>query len=100
MEEIKTNQVSPLRLRIGVMLILLWWLPFWLLSPYIADLIGTDGSPSVASITTVIVVIQTIIGFLGIFVAGKEVKTVINGTSKKQAISQIWYMLIHGEFKK
>lgn len=37
---------TGLKLRLGVILLLLWFLPFWLLSPYIASLIDpADGKP-------------------------------------------------------
>ena len=36
-EDAKAAGMSPLRLRVGVFLILLWIVPFWALAPYIAD---------------------------------------------------------------
>jgi hypothetical protein len=65
-ENTKSAGPSPLRLRVGVFLILLWIVPFWALSPRIADsLSGLSSPPSVAAVTTAIVVVQTIIGLLG-----------------------------------
>ena len=62
----KAAGMSPLRLRVGVFLILLWIVPFWALAPYIADsLSGLSNPPSVAAVTTTIFVVQTIIGLLG-----------------------------------
>lgn len=89
---------SPLRLRLGVLLILVWWLPFWALSPRIAEsLSGLSQPPSVAAITTVIVVVQTLIGLVGFWVAGAEVKRILKGSTKKHAIAAVWSILAHGE---
>src|SRR5512133_1600713 len=55
--------VSPLRLRFGVALIILWLIPFWALGPEITrSLSGLSNPPSVAAVTTTIVVVQTILG--------------------------------------
>jgi hypothetical protein len=62
-EDTKSAGPSPLRLRVGVFLILLWIVPFWALAPYIAhSLSGLSNPPSVAAVTTTILVVQTIIG--------------------------------------
>jgi hypothetical protein len=76
-EDAKSAGPSPLRLRVGVSLILLWIVPFWALAPRIAhSLSGLSNPPSVAAVTTAIVVVQTIIGLLGFWVAGAAVKSV------------------------
>lgn len=91
---------SRLRLRLGVALILLWWIPFWALAPRIAhSLSGLSNPPSTAAVTTAIVVVQTILGLLGFWIAGTEVKAIIKGSTRKQALSTIWAVLIHGEVR-
>ena len=91
---------SPLRLRVGVVLILMWIVPFWALGPLIADsLSGLSNPPSAADVTTAIVVVQTIIGLLGFWVAGTQVKSIIKGTTKRRALEAIWFILLHGEVR-
>ena len=91
---------SPLRLRVGVALILLWLLPFWALGPEIARaLSGLSNPPSAAAATTAIVVAQTLIGLLGFWVAGGEVKSIIKGSTKKHALGAIWSIFIHGDVR-
>jgi hypothetical protein len=100
MEEDESASGSALRLRLGVTLILLWWIPFWALAPHIADSLSSlSNPPSVAEVTTFIVVVQTIVGILGFLVAGKVVKSIIKGAPKKQAFGDIWYILIHGRIR-
>jgi hypothetical protein len=78
----------------------LWIVPFWALSPRIADsLSGLSNPPSVAGVTTTIVVVQTILGLLGFWVAGAQVKSIIRGSAKLRAIGVIWSMLLHGEIR-
>jgi hypothetical protein len=97
-EDTKSAGPSPLRLRVGVLLILLWIVPFWLLAPHIAhSLSGLSNPPSVATVTTAIVVVQTLIGLLGFFVAGAAVKSIIKGSTMRHALVAIWSMLIHGD---
>jgi hypothetical protein len=99
-EGTKSVRPSPLRLRVGVFLILLWLVPFWALGPTIAhSLNGLSNPPSVAAVTTTIVVVQTILGLLGFWVAGTEVKSIIKGSTMRHALGAIWSMLLHGDIR-
>jgi len=99
-EDTKSAGPSRLRLRVGVFLILLWLVPFWALAPLIADsLSGLSNPPSVAAVTTTIVVVQTIIGLLGLWVAGTEVKSIIKGSTTRHALGAVWSILIHGDLR-
>ena len=99
-EDAKPAGISPLRLRVGVFLILLWIVPFWALAPRIADsLSGLSNPPSVAAVTTTIVVVQTLLGLLGFWVAGTQVKSIIKGSAKLRAIGAIWSIFLHGDIR-
>ena len=99
-EGAKSAGLSPMRLRLGVFLILLWLLPFWALAPHIAhSLSGLSNPPSVAAVTTTIVVVQTIIGLLGFWVAGTEVKSMIKGSTMRHALAATWSILLHGDIR-
>ena len=72
-DHLKSAGVSRLRLRLGVLLILLWLIPFWALASYIAHSLSVlSNPPSVATVTAAIVAVQTILGLLGFWVAGTE----------------------------
>ena len=97
---LRSAGASALRLRMGVFLVLLWLLPFWALAPYIAhSLHGLSNPPSVAAVTTAIVVVQTILGLLGFGVAGTEVKSIIKGATMWHALGEIWSILLHGSIR-
>jgi uncharacterized protein YneF (UPF0154 family) len=98
MKKTDNTVISPLKLRIGVLLIIIWWAPIWLLAPFISDIF--NNSPSTAVVTTVIVIVQTLIGLLGFYIAGKEMVGLIKHNPKKQAFKMMWYTLIHGQVKK
>jgi hypothetical protein len=99
-EDTKSAGLSPLRLRVGVFLVFLWIVPFWALAPRIAhSLSGLSNPPSVAAVTTTIVVVQTIIGLLGFWVAGTQVKSIIKGSTMRHALGAIWSILIHGDLR-
>jgi hypothetical protein len=86
------------RLRVAVALILLWWIPVWALGPLIAGwLSGPDNSPSVGSVTIAIIVVQTIIGVIGLWLGGTEIKAIVRHTTRRHALSAIWSVLLHGE---
>lgn len=85
------------RLRLGVALVLLWWLPLWALGPWIANsLRDIANPPSAAAVTTAIIVVQTIIGLLGFWIAGTQVKSIIRHSTKRQALRAAWTVLRHG----
>lgn len=92
---------SPLRLRLGVFLILVWWAPIWALAPAITHgLSGLPVPPPVAVVTGVIVVVQTIIGLLGFWVAGSQVKKIVKEAPRKRvALGQIWSIFLHGRIR-
>jgi divalent metal cation (Fe/Co/Zn/Cd) transporter len=60
------------------------------------SLSGPSNPPSVAAVTTTIVVVQTIIGLLGFWVAGSAFKSIIKSSTMRHAPVAIWFMLIHG----
>lgn len=89
--------MSAFRLRVGVVLLLLWLLPFWLLAPQIAKAINPGDVQLAAEITTAILVVQTILGLAGMYVAGTEVKQLVKTTPKKQLLRVIWRILWSGK---
>lgn len=84
-------------LRLGFICILLWWVPFWALAPEISKTIGFD---NVALMTTIIMVIQTVIGVIGFLLVGKPVAAVVKQASFKKAPGIIFYAIVHGKLKE
>jgi hypothetical protein len=86
-------QVSVFRLRLGVVMIGIFWIPIWLLAPVIADLVNEP----VGSVTLVIAIIQTIIGVLGALIAGKQAAAIVKHTKKRKVPGKIWHVIWTGK---
>jgi hypothetical protein len=50
-------------------------------------------------VTTTIVVVQTLLGLLGFWVAGTQVNSIIKGSAKLRAIGAIWSIFLHGDIR-
>ncbi|MET0788386.1 MAG: hypothetical protein ABWY33_04000 [Cellulomonas sp.] len=84
--------ISPTRLRAGVFLILLWWIPVWLAAPVLAEALGLE----VENVAVVLVVVQTVVGALGALVAGKQITRILRGVPRKQMLPTVWRVFRHG----
>lgn len=92
------KKLSPLRLRIGVLLIIIWWIPIWLLAPAIATIFNkANDAHFVANVTIVIAIIQTIIGGLGLLILGKAMFNEFRKMPKKKALKNLVHIFLHGE---
>jgi hypothetical protein len=73
------------RLRIGVILGLLSWVPF-------AILVGATGSARL-----VIWTVQVIVGLIGLAIAGNVFAVTVHSVGWRDAPSMVWKSLIHGD---
>lgn len=103
MPEYKTEEVSATRLRIGVLMVFLWWAPFWALAPYIANIFASSAEAAVgltSIIVIIIMVIQTLVGLVGLYLCGKTVATVFKQTHRLYKILPIiWHILFSGKYE-
>lgn len=90
----KSTQVSVFRLRLGIVLFFLFWLPAYLLAPVVAVAFGDQ--PDVVQLTIFIMIIQTVIGLAGFVVAGKEVIQLLKQTPRKQILKTVWHIFWSG----
>ena len=97
MNKEKTNDVSIWRLRLGVLLIIFWWLPIYLTVPSITAALGDTGNAhAIKVITFFIITIQTIIGITGFLLVGKSLASNLRKVSTKKLPKVFWEMLWHG----
>lgn len=97
MAQNNSGNKTGFRLRLGVVMLLLWFLPFWMLSPYIASLINPADEESLTFIVTVVIMtVQTIIGLFGAYLAGKETAGIIRNTPRKQMFKTVWQIFRYG----
>ena len=88
---------SALRLRIGILLIFLWWIPFWLAEPAVAHLLGVTSASGKKQLTIVILGVQTVIGLVGFVVAGKQVALILKKVSYRKMPGAVWRAVVHGQ---
>ena len=86
-------QVSVFRLRVGVVLIGIFWIPIWLLAPLVAALVNQP----VGSVTLTIAIVQTIIGLFGALIAGRQALMIVRHTKMRAAPAVIWHVLWTGK---
>jgi hypothetical protein len=86
------EQVSVFRLRLGFVLIGIWWIPIWLLAPLASHFVDR----SVGSITIAIAIVQTIIGLIGALFAGRQAAKIVRHTGFRAVPGKIWHVLWTG----
>jgi hypothetical protein len=86
------EQVSIFRLRLGVLLIGIWWIPIWLLAPVVAHL----AHQPVGSVTLTIAIVQTVIGLVGVLLAGRQAAKIVRHTGIRAVPAKIWRVLWTG----
>jgi len=96
MEQAEPTQ-SGFRLRLGLFFILIWWLPIWLLSPAVSDLLGVHSSKDRHEVLLGLVIIQTIVGIVGFILASREVVRLIKQIPRRKVPGTLWYMIRTGK---
>ena len=99
MEKQSPPEISPFRLRAGVVLIFLWWIPFWALVPALCDALGVHSSTGQRRITIAVLLLQTVIGLAGLLITGKIIANIIKHTKRRKVPGVIVYMIWHGKLK-
>ena len=85
--------ISVRRVRIGIILIALFWLPLWLLAPIWANKTGI----TVGQATLIVGTAQVILGIIGFFVLGKQALVIVRRTSRRQLPKVIWHIFWSGK---
>jgi hypothetical protein len=86
------EQVSVFRLRLGLVLIGIWWIPIWLLAPLVSHFADRPAG----SITIAIAIVQTIIGLIGALFAGRQAAKIVRHTGFRAVPGKIWRVLWTG----
>lgn len=79
--------------------IFLWWLPVWLLSPAISDILGFGDDPTAKhNVFLVLIIVQTIFGLLGLVIASREVVTAFKSVPRKKVPGKVWQVFRTGNY--
>ena len=90
--------ISPNKLRLGIVFIFLWWIPFWLAVPGLCKALGITSKESQTILTVFILALQTVFFFLGVLLCGRQTVNLARKVPKRQLPKMFWRTLIHGEF--
>ena len=85
--------ISVRRVRIGIILIALFWLPIWLLAPFWAKEAGI----TIAQATLIVGTVQIILGIVGAIVLGRQSITIVRQTSRRQLPKVAWHIFWSGK---
>lgn len=91
--------ISVTRLRVGVVLLLIWFIPFWALAPWIAKTLGWSVHAGV-ELGFLMSICQTLIGIVGAFTAGKEATALVKGTPFKKVPARAWHIIWTGNMEQ
>ncbi|WP_426592548.1 hypothetical protein ACPPVS_12290 [Cellulomonas sp. McL0617] len=84
--------LSPTRLRVGIFLVFLWWIPVWLAAPVIAEAFALDAH----DVLIWLIVVQTIVGLAGVLVVGRQIARIMKGIPARRMLPTVWHVLRHG----
>jgi len=88
----RSAPVSPTRLRLGVFLVFLWWIPVWLATPVIAEFFDLDSQDVLIGL----IIVQTIVGVAGLLVVGRQIARIMTGIPARRMLPSVWKVLRHG----
>jgi hypothetical protein len=86
------EQVSVFRLRLGVLLVGIWWIPIWLVAPLVAHFFHWP----IGKVTLLIAIVQTVIGLIGAWLAGGQAVKIVRHTRLRAVPGKIWHLLWTG----
>lgn len=91
--------ISATRLRVGVVLLLIWFIPFWALAPRIAKTLGWSVHAGV-ELGIVMSICQTLIGIVGAFTAGTQATALVRGTPFRKVPAKAWHIIWTGNIEQ
>ncbi len=97
METEQKVAVSPTRLRTGIILLFLFWIPFWALVPLLESTLNITSSQGIRNLTIVVMLLQSALGLAGVVIAGKQVALVMKNTKRKQMPKKVWHIVWTGK---
>jgi hypothetical protein len=94
-----SRAVSVTRLRVGAVLLLIWFIPFWALGPWIAKSLGLSDHAGV-QLSLAISICQTVIGIVGAFAAGRDATKLVTGTPFTTVPGRAWRIIWTGSMEQ
>lgn len=96
MKKTGSKKVSLFRLRLGIVLFILWWIPIYLTLPLIDTELNLTTKKSQTIVALAILTIQGIIGIIGLLLVGKELALTLKRVKTKKLPITVWRMIWSG----
>ncbi|MFI5270544.1 MAG: hypothetical protein ACHQT9_00680 [Candidatus Saccharimonadales bacterium] len=89
--------ISGNRLRLGIVFILLWWIPLWAAAPSISHALGYSNDPKAQHAVFIgIIIIQTVFGAIGILLCSKDIVTLVKKVPKRSVLKVLFLIVLRG----
>lgn len=90
--------ISPTRVRLGIALFVLWWLPVYLAVPAVVELFGEANNAHARRLIAIgIVTLQTIAGLAGLYLLGKELAVKLRTVRLRRMPVIVWRIVKSGQ---
>ncbi len=100
MDTLKKTEISPSRIRFGLLIWVVSYLPFPLLIISLLHFFGyLTSDKSTALAIGVMYGIQFIIGFIGLYIAGKDTILILKRNNYRKMPGILWQIIIHGNYE-
>jgi hypothetical protein len=90
------KHVAVFRLRLGVILLVIWWVPVYLAIPAIVAGLGLSSSAN-KKVAIAVISVQGIIGIIGLFLVGKQVAGPMRHVQARKLPKAAWHMFWTGQ---
>jgi hypothetical protein len=91
------EDLSPFRLRLGIVFLVIFWFPVWLAEPAISKILGVKSASGHTVILISIIIFQGLCLIIGVIIVGRSVVTIVKTPPKRKVIVRLWNILIHGK---
>lgn len=97
MEAEFTKHISITRLRLGVFLFIIWWIPIYLTIPFLDTVFDANSQKEKHIIAILILTIQGIVGLVGLLLVGKQLALTLKRIKYKKLPITVWRLLWTGD---
>jgi hypothetical protein len=93
----KIDELSLFRLRLGVIFIMIWWIPVYLAVPALIRGLGLSANTNtIKTMFIIIISVQAVLGVLGFMLVGRSLANNLRRVTARKAPKVFWRMLWNG----
>ena len=93
-------KLVKLKIQLGVLLIFLWWLPFWLIAGIVDTADDVHSASKRRHILITIIIVQSILGIIGAILLGKTLMENMKHTKFRKFPKVAWELFRTGKYEQ